>query len=129
MARGYDQHRQRQEATALLGRPLARRSRSRCELCEAGQVRLVPFEVAPIPEDPDPDHAAMLCPACLSGALGARLDPVASRHLERACWSEVPAVQVLAVRLLRRLAAERVGWAVEALDGLYLDPEIEEWIG
>jgi protein PhnA len=129
MARGYEQHKQRQEAIALLGRPLARRSRSRCELCEAGQVRLVPFEVAPFPEEPDPDRAAMLCETCLAGAVGGRLDPLAWRHLERACWAEVPAVQVLAVRLLRRLAAERVGWATAALEGLYLEPEVEEWAG
>ena len=129
MARGYEQHRQRQEAQALLGRPLARRSRSRCELCDASQVRLVPFELAPFPEEPDPDRAAMLCEACLAGALGGQLDPLTWRHLERACWAEVPAVQVLAVRLLRRLDAEHVGWAAEALEGLWLDPEIEAWVG
>jgi hypothetical protein len=33
------------------------------------------------------------------------------------------------VRLLRRLAAERVGWATAALEGLYLEPEVEEWAG
>ena len=34
-------------------------------------------------------------------------------------------VQVEAVRILRRLSQQGIRWAYEALDGLYLDPEIE----
>jgi len=40
-------------------------------------------------------------------------------------WSEVPAVQVAAWRMLNRLKNE--GWASEALDILYLDDDTLEW--
>jgi len=43
-------------------------------------------------------------------------------------WSEVSAVQVCAVRLLRRLRDGGAGWAGDALDGLYLDPVVEAWV-
>ena len=40
-------------------------------------------------------------------------------------WSEVPAVQVLAWRKLNELRTEP--WAAEALDMLYLEPEVQAW--
>jgi protein PhnA len=40
-------------------------------------------------------------------------------------WSQVPAVQVLAWRMLTRLSAE--GWPQELLDMLYLDDETLAW--
>jgi protein PhnA len=130
MARGHEQHKQRQEAIAALGRPLSRRARSRCELCEASGTRLTPFEVAPIPEEPDPDRALMLCDRCLAGALGGRLDANEWRFLETSAWSELPPVQVQAVRLTRRLLDElRADWAHDLLEMLYLPPEVEDWLG
>ena len=130
MARGHDLFKQRQAATAALGRPLSRRARSRCELCDASGTRLTPFEVAPIPEEPDPDHAAMLCGRCLQGAKGGKLGSQEWRFLETTAWSEIAPVQVLAVRLTRRLADEqRSDWASDLLGMLYLPPEVEEWLG
>jgi protein PhnA len=40
-------------------------------------------------------------------------------------WSQVPAVQVLAWRQLKRLSVEP--WAQDLLDMLYLEPELEAW--
>jgi protein PhnA len=40
-------------------------------------------------------------------------------------WSQVPAVQVMVWRTLRRLRHE--GWASEALDMLYLDDDVRVW--
>ena len=41
-------------------------------------------------------------------------------------WSTEPAVQVLAWRTLKKLAAEQT-WAQDLLDMLYLEPEVQEW--
>lgn len=57
------------------------------------------------------------------------IDALHLRVLEKTVWSSVAPVQVLAVRLLRRLAANHEAWATELLENLYLDPEIEEWAG
>lgn len=40
-------------------------------------------------------------------------------------WSQVPAVQVMAFRLLNRLSSE--GWARDLVDMMYLDDETREW--
>lgn len=130
MARGYDEHAERVAAVNALGRPLARRARSACELCgakgdEAG--RLDPFEVPPAPDEPDAEKALLACARCATAMEGGRLDEREFRFLESAAWSEVQAVQVSAVRMLRRLAAAKVDWAREALENLYLAPEVEEW--
>jgi protein PhnA len=46
--------------------------------------------------------------------------------LAETVWSDMPAVQVTAWRMLRELA-KREDWAREALDGVFLDPAIEDW--
>jgi protein PhnA len=106
---------------------LSRRARSRCELCEDSGVRLIPTEVAPIPEEPELETTVLLCEPCAQGADDGPLDVVRWRFLEGVVWSELAPAQVLAVRLLRRLQAD-APWASPVLDGLYLDPEIEAWI-
>ncbi|QNL50958.1 PhnA domain-containing protein [Olivibacter sp. SDN3] len=47
------------------------------------------------------------------------------RFLPDVMWSQVPAVQVLAWRVLNRLKGE--SWAADALDILYLDEETLAW--
>jgi protein PhnA len=46
--------------------------------------------------------------------------------LVEAVWSEMPAVQVVAWRMLKELA-KREDWARESLDEVFLDPEVEAW--
>ena len=128
MARGYDQHQQRNHALAGLGRSLARRAGSHCELCDSQGVRLTPTEVAPQHEQPCTERAVLLCEHCQRGVRGAKLNPMEWRFLETAAWSEVAPVQVTAIRLLRRLAADGVSWATDTLDTLYLPPEISDWL-
>ena len=129
MARGHDQFKQRQAAIATLGRPLSRRARSKCELCEAAGTRLTPFEVAPLPEEPDPDRAVMLCDRCLKGAKGGRLAGNEWRFLETSAWSEIAPVQVLSVRMVRRLADDRsIDWAADLLGMLYLPDQVQDWL-
>lgn len=47
------------------------------------------------------------------------------RCLNDSMWSQVPAVQVVAWRMLSRLSAE--GWPQDLLDMLYLDDELLVW--
>jgi len=131
MAKGQQKHQDRLDAVAALGRGLARRARSRCELCETGSVALAPLEVPPLPEEPEETRAVMVCHGCRAGleeARGWRDDPQAWRFLEGTAWSEIPAVQVSACLLLRRLADGGAGWATDTLEGLVLAPEVEAWL-
>lgn len=131
MAKGYDLHQQRLQELNRLGRMLARRSGSACELCQQGEVSLHAWEVPPIPDEPDLGRCIFICDACREGveSTGKLADPPRWRGgLETAMWSQVPAVQVTAVRLLRRLAEQQEMWASELLEDLYLDPAVEEWV-
>lgn len=128
MAKGYDEYQERQAMVNGLGKVLARRSRSHCELCDAGGVPLSVFEVPPAPPDPTADTALFLCEDCRSQLdTPRRFDATRWRFLAESVWSDIPVVQVLAVRLLRRLS-DKEGWAANALEDLYLDEEIEAWV-
>lgn len=124
MARGRDVHQARIAALQGLGRHLARRCRSTCEVCEASGVPLRPFEVTPLVDDPDLDETIFVCDTCRDGLAGGPLDDPRWRCLESAVWSDVRPVQVLAVRLVRRLADAGQVWAINLLEGLYLDDEV-----
>lgn len=129
MARGYDQNKQRKDALASLGRALARRASSKCELCEASGVPLRPWEVPPTSADaPELDRCILICDTCKHGMQAKRLDANLWHNLQGMAWSEIPAVQVTAVRLLKRLAADDVIWARDTLEGLYLEEDIQTWI-
>lgn len=129
MARGHERHRARKEDVAELGKALVRRSGARCELCHVRGESLTPVEIAPYPEHPDADHAVLICSQCQEGVEEGRLDAVRWRFLESVIWTDIPAVQVAAVRICRRLAADDCVWAGELLENLYLNPEIEAWVG
>ena len=129
MARGFDKHYARQSAIAGLGRALSRRARNSCELChEATSLQVV--EVPPLEEDPEPERAVLVCARCAAVIqdTNAQGRPETLRFLTDTVWSDVPAIQLAAVRVLRRLAADGQDWATDVLDGLYLDPEIEAMV-
>jgi protein PhnA len=68
----------------------------------------------------------MICPTCVEQIDGST--PMDSNHwtvLPETMWSVVPAVQVLAWRMLRRLRLE--AWAADALELLYLEDETLAW--
>ena len=128
MARGRDAHQARLQAVAGLGRLLARRARSKCEICECKGQRLTVIEVPPVDGAPEADRAIMICESCQRAVEGGKLDADHWRILEGLVWSELPPVQVVAVRLTRRVRDDGVSWAGNALDGLYLEPDIEAWV-
>ncbi len=130
MAKGLDKHRERMAALSFFGKDLARRCKSKCELCESAGVKLAPYEVEPVPTgEPVFENCIMICESCTE-QVGEIKKFRAGEHwrcLAEVVWGEIPAVQVVAVRLLKR-QADTQAWARETLEGLYLDEEVEEWV-
>ncbi len=126
MAKGYDQHNARKQLIDALGKELSRRAKSKCELC--GQKRsLTVVEVPPLQEEPDPDFAVLICDTCRSAIDAKKINKNDSfQFLNEAVWSEAVPVQIVAVRLTKKLANLGQSWAIALLEGLYLDPEVEE---
>lgn len=110
MAKGYDEHLERQAAIGRLGKNLARRAGRRCEWCE-GKDDLRPYDHQP-KQEPSEETLALLCADCRELCAGDERDPQSVRFLEGAIWSEIPAIREPALAQLRRLDAE---WAREAL--------------
>ncbi len=100
------------------------RSGDHCELCEASD-DLAVYQVEPI-EHLDVDSCAYLCATCRSQINDKTLTEANHwRCLNDSMWSEVPAVKVLAWRMLTRLSAE--GWPRDLLDMMYLEDEQLHW--
>ena len=68
--------------------------------------------------------SAALCETCVMQLTG-KPDPNHWRGLAGAMWSEEPAVQVLAARMLLRLSEH--DWARDLTEQLYLDDETRTW--
>lgn len=103
---------------------LQARSESKCELCSATS-GLAIFEV---PSSPDSSaaHCVLACDTCRTQMQpGAKLDIHHWRCLNESMWSQTPAVQVMAWRMLNILSGET--WAHDALDMLYLEDETLVW--
>ena len=127
MAKGYELHQARMMALQGMGKDLARRAKSKCEITGTAGVSLWPYEVPPVGVDPDIDRTLLVSEECHE--MLDHPDRLAGRDwhcLAEAVWSDMPAVQVTAWRMLRELA-KREDLAREALDGVFLDPAIEDW--
>lgn len=102
---------------------LAKRSGNKCELCEAAE-NLKAYEVPPVTGNMD--DAIWVCKKCLLQIeKKEELDSSHFQCLTTSMWSEVPAVQVMAWRMLNRLRNE--SWAAENLDMMYLDDQKLAW--
>ena len=102
-----------------LSKELEARSGSKCELCGATE-NLSGYEVAPSKE------SIAACSVCIDQIENE--DNVDANHwrcLNDSMWSQEPAVQVMAWRMLTRLRAE--GWPQDLLDMMYLEDETLEW--
>lgn len=103
---------------------LNERSGAQCELC-SGMEALEPFGIAPY-QAVDADQSILLCGTCRGQITGsAEMNADHWRCLNNSMWSTVPAVQVMAWRLLSKLKDE--GWPQDLLDMLYLDEETLAW--
>lgn len=107
-----------------LDKKLAERSGEKCELCTA-TTGLSAYTIEP-GNPKNNDENIVVCSTCLSQIKDAStMDANHWRCLNDSMWSEVPAVQVVAWRMLNRLKAE--GWPQDLLDMMYLDEETLEW--
>ena len=103
---------------------LRARSGNVCELCGATEDLLV-YEVPAAPVR-GAGAAVLVCLTCFDQLTGKQEpDSAHWQCLSTVMWSEVPAVQVVAWRMLNRLKQE--SWAADSLDMLYLDDETRAW--
>lgn len=103
---------------------LKERSGSKCELCGSTKDLSV-YEVQPA-DGGGYDKSILVCEHCLEQINdGDKMDPNHWRCLNDSMWSEYPAVQVMAWRMLARLKGE--GWSDDLLEMLYLDDETLAW--
>ncbi|MFK5956888.1 MAG: PhnA domain-containing protein [Planctomycetota bacterium] len=103
---------------------LLERSGAKCEMCTGTD------QLASIPVPPDAEGAAdrnlLACATCQAQVSKASpMDPNHWRCLNDCMWSEVPAVQVMSWRMLKRLSSE--SWARDLCDMLYLDEDTLQW--
>jgi len=128
MSKGAEKHQARISELNDFGKDLARRSKSHCELCDAHGVKLAIFEVPPVPKTPEFDHCIFICENCKTQIEKPKqMDTNYWHCLHTSIWSEVPAVQVMAVLMAKRVA-EKASFAEDLLDQVYLDADIQEWI-
>ncbi|MEA3521658.1 MAG: PhnA domain-containing protein [Campylobacterota bacterium] len=102
---------------------LLERSSGACELCSATS-NLSIYEVAP--SNASAEQSILVCSSC-KGQIE-NPDTMNANHwhcLNDSMWSTQSAVQVMAYRLLKRIAHE--GWPQDLLDTLYLEDEVQAW--
>lgn len=103
---------------------LTQRSDNHCELCGSSE----DLSVYAVPPDNKgtADQAALLCSTCQQQAENpSTADANHWRCLNDSMWSQIPAVQVLAFRMLTILKAE--DWTQSLLEQLYLDEDTLKW--
>jgi len=103
---------------------LQNRSGSMCELCGAAEP-LVVHTVSPEKLQSE-DHCVYICSTCEDQIAAPDLtDQNHWRCLNDSMWSQVPAVQVLAWRMLTRLRPD--GWSSDLMDMMVLDEDTLQW--
>ena len=107
-----------------LEKELQVRGESKCELCSATG-NLGVYEVPP-DSNGSADECVLVCETCREQIENPeKVDVHRWRCLNDSMWSQVPAVQVMVWRMLKRLSSE--GWPQELLDTLYLDESTQTW--
>jgi len=107
-----------------LERELQKRSDNTCELC-GNKENLSAYHIPPTAEK-TAEKSILACNTCLDQIENPEnVDANHWRCLNDSMWSETPAVQVMAWRMLTRLKAE--GWPQDLLDMLYLDEHNQAW--
>ena len=125
MAKGYDLHKERLDKVSSFGKELTRRAKSKCELCEATNIKLSVYEVKPTSEEPSIERTIFICDDCID-----KIERIKKakendfRFLNNSIWSEVPMVKAFSLYLLRVMS--KFGWASDILEDLYIDEETEE---
>ena len=128
MAKGLDRHNERKEEVLRFGKDLARRSKSRCELCETSGVKLNIYEVPPVEETPNFDMCIFICDDCIKKIENLfKVQENELRFLGNKIWSEVPLVQAVAVHSLTQVE-EKYLWVEGILENVYLEEKAKEFL-
>ena len=128
MSKGSEKHQARLSELNGFGKDLARRCKSHCELCDTHGMKLVIHEVPPVPKDADFEHCIFICERCQEQIEKPKTLDINYWHcLHTSIWSEVPAVQVMAV-LMAKCISDKADFAEELLDQVYLEEPINQWI-
>lgn len=99
------------------------RSDSCCELCGSSN-NLRVFKVEP--SLGSIDDSIIICSECEEQILDeSKLDANHWHCLNETIWSDVPAIQVMAYRILRKI--DNHEWSRNLLDMLYLEDEVMSW--
>lgn len=105
---------------------LNERSGAKCELCSAEEDLHVYDLSTDTGTEKTADKSIFICQNCRQQIDNPdNMDVNHWRCLNDSMWSQVPAVQIMAWRMLTRLRAE--GWPQDLLDMLYLDEEMLAW--
>ena len=100
------------------------RSQGKCELC--GSENDLQFYTVPPKTAGTEDDTIHTCVTCYEQLNNAELvDANHWRCLNDSMWSTVPAVQVVAYRMLHQLKSE--GWPQDLLDMMYMDDDTTAW--
>lgn len=103
---------------------LKARSSNQCELC-ASTDELQVYVVPPRTEETE-ENTIAVCGTCYSQLMDeSKIDTNHWHCLNDSMWSEVPAVKVVAWRMLNHLRGE--GWPSDLLDMMYMEDETLAW--
>jgi protein PhnA len=103
---------------------LQARSGSKCELCSATE-NLNIYKIPPN-SNGNADQCLLICQTCQQQiSTPETVDVNHWRCLNDSMWSQIPAVQVMAWRMLNRLSNE--GWPQDLLDMLFIDDDTLAW--
>ena len=106
---------------------LFQRSELKCELCKSEENLRVYDVFSEISSEASVDDSILICENCNTQIdHPEKVDANHWRCLNDSMWSTVPAVQIMAWRMLNRLTKHKdnLAWPQELLDMLYLDDEL-----
>ncbi len=106
-----------------IDKSLLNRAHEQCECCSATE-NLAVYEL-PASATSDLEAQLLLCEKCISEAETEERDQNHWRCLNDSMWSEVPAMQVFAWRMLQRL--KPYGWPSDLLEQMYLEEDLLSW--
>jgi protein PhnA len=108
-------------------RQLKKRGNQVCELCSHKE-NLTVFKVPPVTDDVSEKNSILVCENCKNQLEDkTELNVNHWRCLNDSMWSEFPAVQVTAWRMLNRLKYSGQDWASDLIDMMYLDEDSLKW--
>lgn len=108
----------------MIQEKLQERSNNQCELCTATN-DLTVYTVPPKDSESEV-NSILICENCNTQLNDeSKVDANHWRCLNDSMWSEVPAVKVVAWRMLNQLRGE--GWPADLLDMMYMEDETLAW--